>query len=284
MAEAAAPRCIMGVAANYVPDDVAVFLTSLARTGYAGRLVLFVLGRLATEPLPATPFSIERVPVRVPDRLQGMSWSALRNFLYHDYLRTRGKAFTDILLTDTRDVLFQRDPFDFPLPGELLVTLEGTAAQTIGSCRMNSLWVLNRYGPREFERVRQARISCAGTIRGTRQGLLAYLRTMCAWLYPYVPGPYMEGYDQGAHNIVVHNRLVDGIVSLDNAGPILTLHFVDEADLRFDAAGRICNSAGEAAHVVHQYDRKPRLAALVRERYGPPGIFAAPAVLGDQHG
>ena len=67
-----------------------------------------------------------------------MSWNAVRYYFYLDYLKSRGRAFEDIFLTDTRDVLFQRDPFAAAVDGELLVTFED-ASKVIGSCGINSM-------------------------------------------------------------------------------------------------------------------------------------------------
>jgi len=270
---------IMGLAANYCPSTIAVFLTSLEQAGFRGTLVLFVTEAMSRGRLPDTRYHLILAKAAIPGRLRGMSWNAVRYYFYLDYLKSRGRAFEDIFLTDTRDVLFQRDPFAAAVDGELLVTFED-ASKVIGSCGINSMWILNRFGHKVFDRLKTRRIACSGTTRGTRVGMLAYLHAMCALLYPYLPAPYMEGYDQGVHNVIVHDHRVEGIVCLDNAGPILTLHYVDDRTIRIDPAGRILNTAGQVAHVVHQFDRNPRLVALVRERFGGIPVPAGGACAG----
>jgi hypothetical protein len=258
---------VMGLAANYLPSTIAIFLASLDAAGFRGTLVLFVTGEMARHRLPHTKYRLQLAKAAIPARLRGMSWNAVRYYFYLDYLKSPGRAFEDIFLTDTRDVFFQRDPFASPTGGELLVTFED-ASKVIGSCSINSMWILNRFGRKVYERLKTQRISCSGTTRGTRTGMLAYLCSMCAQLYPYLPAPYMEGYDQGVHNRIVHEHQVKGIVCVDNAGPILTLHYTDDRAIRIDDDGQVLNTAGAVAHVVHQFDRKPRLVALARERFG----------------
>jgi hypothetical protein len=258
---------IMGLAANYSIRDVAIFLDSLEQTGFGGTLVLFVRGGLAADDLPKMGFRIQLVEIKVPNRLRELSWCGVRHYFYLDYLKSQGSSFENIFLVDVRDVFFQINPFEYQMDGELLVTLEDKS-KIIGTCWQNATWILNKFGKREFEKLKMKRISCAGTTRGTKKGIMAYLKFMCKHLYPNVRTLHMEGYDQGVHNVIVHNRYVDGISIVDNSGPILTLNFTPDDAIVVDANGQLRNDSGQVAHVVHQYDRNPRLLALANERFG----------------
>ncbi len=110
------------------------------------------------------------------------------------------------------------------------------------------------------------RISCSGTTVADHAGMLRYLETMTDRLVPYTPGERMAGYDQGVHNVLLHDGSLPGLTLHDNSGPILTLAST-KGEPDTDEAGYVLNDNGKRAHIVHQYDRKPDLFKMIRQRY-----------------
>ncbi len=51
-----------------------------------------------------------------------------------------------------------------------------------------------------------------------------------------------------------------------HSGPILTLAST-KGEPDTDEAGYVLNDNGKRAHIVHQYDRKPDLFKMIRQRY-----------------
>lgn len=260
-----ADTLILGMAAGYHYGDVRPFLVSLEETGYAGRTVLFT-SRTTRDLDRLRAHRVTVVPFEHPVRLADVPCNGLRYFLYRDYLRAHPRDFSRILVTDVRDVLFQRDPFDFPWPDGLNAMLEDRRA-TVGSCPFNAHWVREHLGADALAAIADRPVSCSGTTVADREAMLGYLDLMTGLLDPPTTGERMAGYDQGIHNHLIHTGRVAAALH-DNAGPVLTLAQT-LGEPRLDHAGRVLNEAGEPAHLVHQYDRKPDLFKRVRDRYAP---------------
>ena len=271
---------VMGLAAGYHAGDVRPFLASLRGTGFAGRCVLFAspttrdTGRMADMGADILPF--ERPPA-----LAHLPYNALRYFLYLDLLRQAPRPYARVLITDVRDVIFQRDPFSFPWAEGLNVTLED-ARMTIGTCPYMTRWTTGHLGEAAWRALADRRISCSGTTVGGHAAMLDYLERLTGLLLPFSPAPPppappapdgapppptgMAGYDQGVHNHLLHGGLLSKVTVHDNAGPILTLGY-KATQPAADAHGDILNDAGVPAVMVHQYDRMPELFRAVRARY-----------------
>lgn len=257
---------ILGLAAGYHYGDVRPFLVSLEKTGYAGETVLFVsdttrdLDRMRSHQTAIVP--LKRLP-----SLADVPYNGLRYFLYQDYLTNSPRTFERILLTDVRDVIFQRDPFSHPWPDGLNATLEDQRV-TVVSCPFNAHWVREHLGPETLAAIGDMPVSCSGTTVADHHSMLDYLEKMTARLVPPTTGERMAGYDQGIHNMLIHTGQLANVTLHDNSGPILTLAQTPGAP-RTDADGRVLNDAGHPAHLVHQYDRKPKLFRQIRDRLLP---------------
>jgi hypothetical protein len=262
----AANTLILGLAAGYHHGDVRPFLLSLERTGYAGRAVLFVSDTTRDlDKMRAQGASI--IPLHRPAHLENVPYNGLRYFLYRDYLNAAPHTYSRILITDVRDVLFQRDPFDFPWPDGLNCVLEDRGA-TVGSCPFNAHWVREHLGTEALAAIADKPVSCSGTTVADQASMLHYLDRMTDLLAPPTTGERMAGYDQGIHNHLIHTGKVKATLH-DNTGPVLTLAQT-RGEPRLDATGRVLNEAGEPAYLVHQYDRKPQLFKRIRDELATP--------------
>lgn len=255
---------ILGLAAGYHEGDVRPFASSLARSGFAGRCVLFVSPTTRDQERIAA-HGVEVAGFTRPEGLGRLPMNALRFFLYLDFLRAAARPFARILLTDVRDVVFQADPFGFPWPDGLSAALEH-GGRSVGECPYTARWVRLHLGEATLADLRHRPVSCSGTTLGSHAAVLGYLEAMTRLLLPFTPAAHMAGYDQGVHNHLLHAGLVPDVTFHDNAGPILTLGWKKEAPA-VDAQGDILNEAGKPALIAHQYDRHPALLARVRARY-----------------
>lgn len=256
---------ILGLAAGYHYGDVRPFLESLNQSDYKGRCVLFTTP--TTRGLDAMrAHGCEVIPFERPDEMQHVPYNAWRYFLYRDYLRDH-PPFERILLSDVRDVVFQRHPFSFDWPDGLNVIMED-ASTTIGACEYMTRWVSGHLGEDAWKALRDRPVSCSGTTIGDHAAMTRYLDTLTDRLLPFTPGDRMAGYDQGLHNFLLHNGLLDLVTRHDNSGPVLTLA-AKPGTPEPNEKGEIPTDAGEIAHMVHQYDRKPELFKMIREKYAP---------------
>ncbi len=257
-------QLVLGLAAGYHYGDVSPFLISLERAGYRGELVLFV-SKTTRDLDRINKHNVTVVPLSRPVGLEEIPYNALRYFLYLNYLKSSGSRFKQILLTDVRDVIFQRNPFDYPWANGVKSALEA-GHMTIGECPHNSHWTREHLGQKAWRAISHHRISCSGTTLADHDSMMAYLEDMTAGLTPFKPGKRMAGYDQAVHNLLVHTGRLQDVTLHDNAGPILTLGYVRRKPEK-DPDGFVLNMAGKPAHMVHQYDRKPELHKALQKRY-----------------
>lgn len=255
---------ILGLAAGYHYGDVAPFLRSLERIQFAGTCVLFV-SETTRDTERMAMHDVHIVPVQRPDGLHHLSYNAYRYYLYLGFLRQGTAPFEHVMITDVRDVLFQRDPFDYAWGRGLHCALEDER-MTIGSCPFNSRWVRGHMGDEALAAVSGQTISCSGTTVGDHDSMLGYLEHMTGHFLPFAGGECMGGFDQGVHNVLIHTGQLSDVTLHENGEPILTLgYYAGEPSV--NAAGEVLNDRGEVAHVVHQYDRKPELFRHVREQF-----------------
>ncbi len=255
---------ILGLAAGFHYGDLRPFLVSLERSGFAGSCVLFVSS--TTRDIPRIEsYGVRCSPFCRPSELDHVPYNAYRYFLYKDYLLNSGRNFDAILLTDTRDVVFQSDPFAFAWGRGLNVTLEDRFLR-IGDCPYMTRWVTHHLGAQALEKLQEHRISCSGTSLGDQAAILNYLEQMTRLLVPFSPERGVAGYDQGVHNHLLHDGSLPEVTLHDNSGPILTLGQQKEPPLQ-DSADNVLNDKGEPAVIVHQYDRHMNFFQKIRDRF-----------------
>ncbi|RMH77362.1 MAG: hypothetical protein D6680_05590 [Cyanobacteria bacterium J007] len=176
-----------------------------------------------------------------------------RYLLYYLYLSDCSQPYDNVMLTDVRDVIFQRNPFDFEIGDRLCCFLEDET-KSLGSCEVNSTWLREGYGQHVLDEIGDRRISCAGTIIGSRRAILEYLETVVDNTIELKQ--HVWGIDQAVHNYTVQMGTLKNVVFYENfCGPVLTLHYANAEQLQFDPDGWLVNADGSIVNVLHQYDR-----------------------------
>jgi hypothetical protein len=172
-------------------------------------------------------------------------------------------SLTNVLLTDSRDVVLQEDPFG-QLGGNLVSGLE---ENTIGQCSVNSNWMKHVYGNGVLANMSKYRIVCAGVTVGPVDAMHEYLVQMCGEIWKCLPR--IAGYpcyDQTIHNYLIYTHRVALELTDNRAGIIGTLHSVDRRDIRVDASSGAVTVQGKPPAILHQYDRHASVADFVVER------------------
>jgi hypothetical protein len=174
------------------------------------------------------------------------------------------------MMSDVRDVVFQRNPFDGIASQKCHFFLE-SASRTIGDDPTNSRWVRGCLTADEAQALGRCRISCSGITIGGTTAIMAYLERMAARVEAMPLRIYRSighGYDQAIHNFLVHlDPAIDGIV-VENNGHIATMALEPRALYRLDAQARIHATDGRLFPICHQYDRFPDISEAVAARYG----------------
>ena len=175
-----------------------------------------------------------------------------------------GHQFNKVLLSDSRDVYFQENPFKFNFNGPINFFLED---HLIKNCSYNSNWIIKTYGKSEFEKVSNKTILCSGTVLGNYEKIKEYLNLIkvninkykykkkLKYFITFRPDPEGRGCDQGHANYIIHNSKLNGTNLYSNAkGPIATALYLK--NIIFDNKYRLVNELGDPYLVVHQYDKR----------------------------
>ena len=173
--------------------------------------------------------------------------------LYYIYLAQHAGEYANVLISDVRDVIFQRDPFDFDLGDEVCVFLEDDRDR-IRDCRYNTNWLKLGFGDGAVEEVGDNLVSCSGVTLGSYRAMMHYLEVMNEHLLRLKSHP--NGMDQGVHNYVLYKQRLKGVRVFSNGqAPVLTMGKTTDLPTRFDEQGRVLNDDGTVPGVLHQYDR-----------------------------
>ncbi len=192
---------------------------------------------------------------------------ALRYGIYYDFIRELAPDADKVMISDLRDVFFQGDPFERRLDG-LEVVLEDPSHR-FANDPFNGRWVRNLAGPVRFAEMALGVPSCSGTVLGTQEAMMHYLREMSACV-TWRRRP-LGSHDQGVHNLLVHSgRMSSVTIERNGVGRVLTMGGMTGYDV--DDDGRILNQDGSLPAVVHQFDRHPELALHIRTRLAAPTV------------
>lgn len=283
---------ILGAATGYPAGQVQLFLQSLARIGFDGRLVLFVhrgqmpsMKKLLRERVPSLDVELVRVRSirehaklvrscikRLFAALPAETFPSLkrrmlrfhgkphvtRYFHYADYLASHA-GYSRVLLSDVRDVVFQADPFAGVESG-LSFGMESEEL-TIATEPFDRGWVLDAYGEEMLQRIGHMQVSCSGVTLGDFRSIERYVDLI---LQEALRLPFRQMktriYDQAFHNKLLHCGELEGVERCQPLkSRIATLGCLDSTRFSLSSAGQLLNADGRVAPVVHQYDRHPIL-------------------------
>lgn len=266
-------NAILSTVRGYSYEQIKPFIESLRKTGFKGDLILFVskIGyftkkKLEKQGVNLVPFSLAYPYLNsdgfadyrryLPEKYAfDISLISARPIMYYLYLLKHGEKYSHVALTDARDVIFQKNPFEFKFKKGLSFFLEDKG-RTIGACEVNSRWVSEVFGEKVLADIKDRPISCAGFVMGDYSSTLDYLKKMSGII---TKSDFWHIIDQGVHNYLIHTNKLSNYTIFDNDnGPVFTMgtarnYILDKNDL-------FVNRKGEVFYVIHQYDRLPELA------------------------
>jgi hypothetical protein len=247
---------VLGLAIGYSADQLRPFVLSLKKTDFAGDLVL-IISKSETD--PDSIRQLEEWGARLVYyegwRFMPMAVHCVRYSKYFEFLSQNEYGY--ILLTDTRDVIFQSDPMAIDKSKELYFFAEDKAA-TIGSCLSNSQWMKSAFGTETFARHYNKIICCSGTTMGSYSGIMRYLIATLEIIGMVNPAALLAaGIDQGIHNVIIHEQIIRDFHLMENQKHIATMCYIAKDGVRMLADGTIENADGTVSPIVHQYDYPP---------------------------
>jgi hypothetical protein len=290
-------NAIIAAAAGYGEGDLRVFLRSVERNCRKTKVFLIVYDRdrETIASLGSKYEFLEFVPIRNRIRLIRLGFRYLRFSLIARYLsvkdyssinrltevlgryplnisveryfvalelvRAYRNSFSNVLLTDSRDVIIQSDPFS--LINEKLVS--GVVETTIGTSRANSDWIKKIYGEDILTQMSDRRTVCSGVTLGPSEEVENYLSEMCSEIWRYLPRiTYRFGFDQGFHNYLIFEGKFPIDLTDNREGFIATLGHEKPINILKEPATGLVQVHGVHPAIVHQYDHHPDLVEFLK--------------------
>jgi hypothetical protein len=272
---------VLAAASGYQFAQIKPFIVTLKKSGFKGDLCLFIsqadtdllnnVKQLDVKLIPFTteyPFNEDLLDSNelLPDQFSnGVSVKFLRYILYYLFLKKYGDDYSNVLISDIKDVIFQRDPFEFQIGDHLCCFLE-EAGYTLVTSPFNSGRILTHFGKEVLDEIGNNQPSCSGTIIGSIPAMIAYLEQMINVISTL---DCQGGGDQGVHNYLIYTKKVPNLRLISNeTGPVLTIGSKIGRQIRFNKYGLVINDKGEIYNIIHQYDRYPELFQGFFKRYG----------------
>lgn len=264
---------ILTAAIGYNFKDVELFVKSL-RKYYSGK-ICFIIGykdqKLESE---LKKYECDLIKTNVHKKQIQFK----RYQIFFDYLKNLN--FDHVLLCDSRDIYFQKNPFDFNYKGRINFFLED---YKIKDCPYNSNWIKKTYGIEEFNKINEKTILCSGTVLGNNNEIKNYLELISKYISKFKykkklkyfltlrTDPEQRGCDQGHANYLVHKSIIKDINLYSNLeGPFATVFYLKK--IIFDKENRLINGKGDPYLIVHQYDKRwnefEKIVTIIKARLG----------------
>lgn len=261
---------VMGLCSGYTYSILKPLIHSLKKSGFNGEIVLFI-SNVSSETVSALskdgvilinykehyPYFAEGSELieHIPDGLEKkfLSPNSLRYVFYRAFLKQSWDKYKWVLHTDTRDVIFQKDPFSYYTEPGVYCFLEDLRCR-IKDNKYNAYWINFGFGEQVFSQMADEPISCSGVTLGSGKEFIHYLDKMVEYI---VRLPNTGGLDQGIHNYLIFTDQIERLhLITDDDGPVTTLTTFKPYDkIKFSKEGYLLNNHNEVLNIVHQYDR-----------------------------
>ena len=162
--------------------------------------------------------------------------------------------YEKIFISDTRDVIFQNNPFLNIKFDKLNFFFEDNI---IKNCEHNSRWIKKTYNKKTYDEIKLNQISCSGTTMAYSDEMIKYLQRMVFHIENYKYFSFFNNpHDQGWHNYIVHKekKILEYKKFVNQDGFLATLAQSNTDDFIFSDV--LKTKDGLIFDVVHQYDRK----------------------------
>jgi capsular polysaccharide biosynthesis protein len=271
---------ILGLCTNYGLEDIRGFLQSWKNNAKSAQLILFAANLKPSLIAFAQAEEVELLDLD-PQIMQEFHPLIARFFMFRSLLKQRPGAYSQVMLTDVRDVLFQSDPFSVPRKKPVTLALEH---QTITSePTYNGRWLRDLYGEELLKEIQHNPVSCAGTTLGTQEGMIQYLDLMCNEMLTR-PFDRKINYDQGIHNYIAW-KLKPEFIEVDANDEIFCTVGAISSDYIVIENNQISVS-GSFPPVIHQWDRSKLLVKYTKQQLETPAtsfVAFAPAQIFPKH-
>ncbi len=265
-----ARNLVMGLWGTLPFPALESFVFSLRNCGHDGEVCLFTWG-LSDDTLAFLARHGIHTEDATPFLHAGLDVQTARYPMYAAYLAQSGGRYEHVMLTDTRDVVFQSDPFAFPLASALVFAAERVSFR---ACYANTYWLRLAYGSEVFAEFRDLRVSCSGTSFGRTAAMIRYVDAMCEAIGSRLDERRraVKGIDQALHNYVIREPWLEGAFLDTQDELVATMHHVPGEAVA--VRGDVMLVDGRPTPVIHQWDRDGQTAAVVGSAARFRGLLA----------
>ena len=254
---------ILSAAIGYHWNDLKIFVKSLRK--FSNDRVIFIvdnnLDNITKKKLNENKIESFNFKKKLNFNIHNHEIAQKRYALYEYILKNLKEKPKNILLSDSRDVVFQSSIFNDKFKQPLNFFLE---KEKIQNDPRNSRWLIRTVGIEEYKKIKKKNISCSGTTLGNYKEILEYTTLMKKYLclYPYKrPLRHIlsfkkkdTGFDQGIHNYLIHNNFFKKKQTHKNQySKICTTAYMKK--FKFNKKQELINKNGHVYSIIHQYDR-----------------------------
>ena len=256
-------QCIITVATGY-PANVLKPLIKSLREHSGAHLVIVAI----PDTTLAEDFADQGIVVYPANRADGYRpYPALARLeFYLDILKDLPKSIDQLLLVDSRDVVFQADPFvGFP-QNDLTVFAENDDTSSWTLRTINGRWAWAMLPGTLRQSLMGKPIVNGGVIAGTPAGIERMCRAkLNIALTTHEWTKHTTGLDNISTNLIAHSRMAGPCTVVPNHQFVANVY--RDTDMVIDADEKIRIRGGQPCPVVHMYDRQAQLLAYVINRY-----------------
>jgi len=295
---------IIGVIDNYTYDKIEPWVVSLERTGYDGAKVLIAYNiskettnRLEEKGITIFAFNKDSSGNCIYPKSTNFSLMVERFAHIWYFLTNNAEKFDKIIMTDVKDVVFQRNPFlnaqmRHLWRGECLVGSENIRYEDEPWGKNN---MIRSFGPMIYETVKKNPIFCAGVIAGKSNAftdLCLAIYLTCGSAPRNVPGgggpdqaalnvllslqPYKDSVIRTSGSFVAHmGTSIEAVAS--GSGGVGEIYkdrldeyqnlLIQKADLRMDEETDLIYMNDNLVDILHQYNRLPVWDFIIQLKY-----------------
>lgn len=192
---------IIGAATSYKKSDLFNFVESLRKV-YFEKIILIMNNTIDEETNHYLNF--KKIDIYFTNSTSRTIFKD-RYKIYLDIIKNQYNS-KNVMVSDTKDVIFLENPFENLLFSKLNFFLED---KIIGACKTNSRWITRSYGVKNYNVIKNKKISCSGVTLGEKDNMITYCDNMVKEIKNfkyYSLNPFNKGSDQGNHNNLVHSK------------------------------------------------------------------------------
>ena len=198
-----------------------------------------------------------------------------RHYFYYDIIKGISEEYKNVLITDTRDLIFQSDPFKHCPDADHLFAFEEDSNCGIGHEGHNRAWIRNIYGQQRVDELSNKPILNGGALMGSKKSLTEMLRLLTEETSKVDPQiASWSILDQPIINHICYSDLSRDLpLSIKKNGEVMgnvglsLVHKWASDKITLDLKTNLVSVNGMIPSILHQWDRNPVLSYLFDKTY-----------------